>query len=112
MAVIHLSIVVPNLDEVRANFDRIKIHRSATGEAGPYIELTVPTNRPVLEANRPVYEFTDTAGSDIYWYRSSFYHSVSGLESSLSDPQQGEGAEALSVLTVEELKDYYRKSVV
>jgi hypothetical protein len=107
MAVIHLSIVVPNLDEVRANFDRIKIHRSTAGEAGPYVELTTPSNRPVLEENRPVYEFTDTAGNDIYWYRSSFYHTVSGLESSLSDPQQGEGAEALSVLTVEELKDYY-----
>lgn len=107
MAVIHLSIVVPNLDEVRANFNCIKVHRSTAGEVGPYIELTTPSNRPVLEENRPVYEYTDTTGSDDYWYRSSFYNSISGLESSLSDPQQGEGSDALGVLTVDELKDYY-----
>ena len=107
MSVILLKINVPNLADVLANFDRLKIHRSTTGEIGPYIELTTPSTRPLLAANRPVYEYQDLTGSDAYWYRSSYYNATTGLESSLSDPQQGEGADAFQVITVEELKDIY-----
>jgi hypothetical protein len=107
MALIKLSIVVASLDEVRENFDRIKIYRSTTGVTGAYVEITDPTSRLVLESGKVVYDYTDLSGHEDYYYRSSYYNSITSLESSQSDPQQGEGDSALDVLSVEELKTNY-----
>jgi hypothetical protein len=107
MAIITIRVAVPNLTEVMAQFDKLKIHRSTTGEAGPYSELTDATTRLALEAGKAIYSYTDTTGDDTYYYRSSYFNSVSLLESSLSDPQLGEGAGALDIMSVEELKTNY-----
>lgn len=107
MALIKLNTVVASLDEVRENFDRIKIYRSITGISGTYTEITTPSTRMVLETGKVVYEYTDQSGHEDYYYRSSYFNSISLLESSLSEPQQGEGDSALDVLTVEELKNNY-----
>jgi len=107
MAVIKLSIVVASLADVLANFDRIKVYRATTGVDGVYTEVTTPTTRLILESGKVVYDFTDPAGHEDYYYRSSYYNSVSALESSQSDPQQGEGDSALDVLSVAELKGNY-----
>ena len=107
MALIKLSIVVVSLDEVRTNFDRIKIYRATVGITGPFTEVTDPATRLVLESGKVVYDFTDQNGHEDYYYRSSYYNSVSALESSQSEPQQGEGDSALDVLSVEELKTNY-----
>jgi hypothetical protein len=107
MALINLSIVVASLDDVRATFDRIKIYRSTTGISGVYTEITNPSTRLVLEAGKVVYDYTDTTGHEDYYYKSSFFNSVSLLESSLSDATQGEGDSALDVISVEELKGNY-----
>ena len=40
MAVIKLKIFVGNLTNVMGLFDRIQVHRSETGEGGPYTEIT------------------------------------------------------------------------
>lgn len=107
MAVIVLKIVVQNLDAVLNVFDRIKVHRSTTGEAGPYLEITTPATRVVLEAGVTTYDFTDTDGDPDYFYRVSYFNSTTTQESSLSDPQQGEASAALDVISVEELKTLY-----
>jgi hypothetical protein len=107
MAVIKLQTVVGNLTEVLDVFDKIKVYRSVTGLTGEYLELTAPGTRLALEAGKAIYEYTDSAGSSTYYYKSSYYNSVSGLESSLSDAQQGEGDPALDILSVEELKTNY-----
>lgn len=107
MAVINLKIVVSNVEAVLAQFNRIKVYRSTTGVNGPYTELTDAGTRLVIESNKLVYNYTDTAGDEAYFYRSSYFNSVSALESSLSDPQQGEADPALSILSVDELKTNY-----
>lgn len=107
MAVINLKIVVSNLDAVRDVFDRIKVHRSTTGIDGPYVEITTPATRIQFSDNQIIYEYTDENGDPDYYYRSSYFNSLSTLESSLSDPQQGEGDCALDIITVDQLKTNY-----
>jgi hypothetical protein len=77
MAVIKLNVVVGNLDSVRASFDSIKIYRSITGVDGTYVEITDVATRPYLEAGKLVYSFTDELGSEDYWYKSSYFRSIS-----------------------------------
>jgi len=107
MAVIKLSVMVPDIDTVRSYFDFIKIYRSTTGIDGVYTEITGVGTRIALEDGVTVYSYTDTAGDEGYYYKSSFYNSTSALESSLSDPQEGEGDPALDVISVDELKSFY-----
>lgn len=107
MAVITLKVVVANLEVVQRSFDQIKIYRSTTGLDGTYSEITGPGSRLTLETGKMVYEYTDSAGAAGYYYKSSYFHSVSLLESSLSDAQQGEGDAALDIVSVEELKVNY-----
>jgi len=71
------------------------------------VEITNGATRPPLESGRLVYSYTDEYGSEDYWYKSSYFHSVSLLESSKSDAQQGEGDSALDIMSVSELKTYY-----
>jgi len=107
MAVITLKLVVNNLDSVRATFTHIKVYRATGGLTGTYSEITDVSTRIALEAGKIVYDFTDEAGDPDYYYKSSYYHSVSGLESSKSDAQQGEGDAALDIISVSELKTNY-----
>jgi hypothetical protein len=107
MSVITLKLVVGNLDSVRATFTHIKVYRSTTGLTGVYSEITDVATRIPLEAGHVVYDFTDEAGDPDYYYKSSYYHTVSGLESSKSDAQQGEGDAALDIISVSELKINY-----
>lgn len=107
MAVITLKVVVGNLESVRRTFNQIKIYRSTTGLTGNYTELTDSTTRIYLEAGKTVYDYIDEAGAVGYYYKSSYYETVSGLESSLSDAQQGEGDTALDIVSVSELKTNY-----
>jgi hypothetical protein len=107
MAVIKIKVVVSTLSEVQKLFDRIKIYRSTTGLTGTFTEITEPADRMVLETGKIVYEFSDLTGATGYFYKSSYFHSVSLLESSLSEAQQGEGDSALDIISVDELKNFY-----
>lgn len=104
---IQLSVAVPSIVEVMKHYNRIRVYRSVTTQTGEYVEITTLDTRPVLESGKSVYDFTDTAGSNSYWYRTAYYNQDSGLESTPSVPQQGELSTALQLLTVEELKDLY-----
>jgi hypothetical protein len=89
MATIRLTITVDDVDEVIALFDQLKVYRSTTGVIGTYVELTGLGTRIPLVAGRSVYEYVDASGDPLFWYKSSFFDSVSSAESSLSDPRQG-----------------------
>lgn len=104
MALIKLNLVVPSIEDVIGFFDRIKVYRSTTGITGVYTEVTTAGDRPTLEPGVSVYSYFDTAGAETYYYKSSFYNSVSTDESSQSAPALGEGSAALDVLSVDELK--------
>ena len=107
MAVITLKIVVGNLERVQTVFDQIKVYRSINGISGTYAELTGLGTRIALVSTMMVYEYTDIAGHADYFYKTSYYNSSSGLESSKSDAQQGEGDAALDIISVDELKTNY-----
>lgn len=104
MAVITLKIVVANLAQVMEHFDKLKIYRSTTGRTGLYTELTNGASRPSLVATESTYDYEDLSGDPTYWYKISYFSTSTGLESTLSEPQQGEGDSALDLLSVEELK--------
>lgn len=90
MATIRLRIIVDDIDDTIAIFDQIKVYRSTTGVAGVYTELTGLGTRIPLVAGQSVYEYVDISGDPTYYYKSSFFNSVSSAESSLSDPRLGE----------------------
>lgn len=107
MAVITVKIVVANIDNVMDTFNRIKIYRSTTGLSGIYTELTDVSTRIALESSVTVYEYVDESGDADYYYKVSYFHSTSLLESSKSDAQKGEGDAALDIISVAELKSNY-----
>ena len=108
MAVIKLTFVVPNIEDVLESYDQIKVYRSTAGEDGTYLEITDASTRITLEAGKTQYEYTDSVGSVDYWYSNSFFLSVAPFtESSRSDPVQGESDPALSILSVEQLQTRY-----
>lgn len=90
MAVIKLTITVDDIAAVLTTFDKIKVYRSVTVEAGPYVELTTALTRIDLVAGTSVYTFDDTAGDAAYYYKVSYFNSTSLLESSLSDSILGD----------------------
>lgn len=69
-------------------FDQVKFYR-ATSLAGTYsVVATVALD--VDNDERKTY-YDDTTGLTSYYYKISFYHSVSAVESTLSDPVKGSG---------------------
>jgi hypothetical protein len=89
MATITLTITVEDIDATIALFDKLKIYRSTAGVGGPFVELTTVPTRPDLVAGQSVYEYVDGAGDPAYFYKTSYFNSVSSSESSLSDAIQG-----------------------
>lgn len=70
-------------------FDQVKYYRSTTGSTGTYTLLTTVALDVDNENLQTIYD--DTTGVSTYYYKVSMYHSVSTLESALSDPIPGGG---------------------
>lgn len=89
MATIKVRWVVDELSNVMTQYDQVKVYRSST-KTGTYSEITGPTTRVDLVVDEVQYEYIDNTAPDVtYWYRTSYYNSSSGLESSMSSPIQG-----------------------
>lgn len=73
----------------RLRFDQVKFYRSTDGIDGTYSELTAIAIDVDQAELTTVYD--DTSGISSYYYKVSYYNSVSTLESSLSDPIPGSG---------------------
>ncbi len=108
---LELPIVVPNIAAVRSVYDRVKVFRAAVAE-GPFTEISAPGTRITLIAKQRSYSFLDVDGDETYYYRWSFYNTISSAESAYSDTVLGSGASALSVLGVDELKEVFLTGVV
>jgi|WetSurMetagenome_2_1015567.scaffolds.fasta_scaffold90233_2 hypothetical protein len=109
---IKLKIQVAELANVLELFNRIKVYRSDTGISGPYVEITTDETRMRLQQAVSLYLFDDSTGSTESWYRTSYYHTETGLEGGLSDPRQGEDMEINSlIMSVQDLKDIYLTGV-
>jgi len=105
-----VTVVVEDIGNVLNFFDKIKIYRSTdstNGTDGTFTEVTTAATRPTLLVGKKIYEFVDPNGAETYWYRSSYFNSGMSAESSQSDAVQGDSEPALSILTPQELKDFY-----
>jgi hypothetical protein len=105
--IIKLKIQVDELDNVLTQFDRIKVYRSTTGIAGPFTELTIAATRIPLQQGKTLYEFDDINGAITYWYKTSYFHSTTLLESNQSDAHLGDDPSTANIMTVQQLKDIY-----
>lgn len=103
MAVIKLTVTVDSISAAIATFDQIKVYRSTTTVGGVYSEITGPLTRLTLVAGTSVYYYDDVAGDAGYFYKVSFFDSGSLLESSLSDPIEGD-VDPLYV-TIQQVRD-------
>ena len=74
--------------ELLAGYDSVKVYRS-NFEDGIFLEVSGLATRPSLTVTQIYYNFTDTTGTSSSWYKTSFYGSVTLLESSLSASSRG-----------------------
>lgn len=107
MSVIKIRWTVEEITNVISQFDVQKIYRSITGENGSYIEITNSSTRIPLENDKSDYYYDDLDGNSTYWYKIAYYNSLSDLESNASVPRVGNFLSALSIISVEELKEIY-----
>lgn len=70
-------------------FDQVKYYRSTTGSSGAYVSLTTVALDVDNENLQTIYD--DTTGLATYYYKVSMYHSISAVESALSDAIPGGG---------------------
>lgn len=70
-------------------FDQVKFYRSTTGIAGAYSVISTQ-NMDVDNADLTT-KYDDTTGLSTYYYKFTFYHSVSTVESAFSDIIAGSG---------------------
>lgn len=97
---------VTDLDRVLELYDVIKVYRADTYD-GTYVEVGA-ANRTRLQAGVSRYLIYDDTGSTSSWYKTSFYHTVTDAESTLSDPAHGEDVSITSnLLSVDQLKSIY-----
>jgi hypothetical protein len=75
-------------------FDQVKFYR-ATSLSGSYSAVATVTIDVDNDEKKTYYD--DTTGLSSYYYKVSLYHSVSGVESTLSDPVKGSGYTAKQV---------------
>jgi hypothetical protein len=102
-----IEIEVPDPDAVLVSFDQIQVHRSTSGEAGPYAELTAVSTRIDIVSGTTEYEYEDKEGSADYFYKFRFFNSTSLTADVFSEPQPGELDPALSIISIEQLKTFY-----
>ncbi len=80
---------------IRLRFDQIKFYRSTTTSAGTFTLLA--TQNVDVNQEDFITPYDDTGGIATYYYKTSFYNSISTLESATSDPVLGGGYSRNSV---------------
>lgn len=107
---ITVSVNDDNVAEViECGFDRILLERSVNGGLS-WKEVTLPSERVVLEASTTEYKIRDRTGDAAYQYRTRYIATRGALKGECSDPSDaiaGAGLALRSLLTVPELKNRY-----
>lgn len=73
----------------RLRYDQVKFYRSTSGSNGTYSLLS--TVALDVDNAELITVYDDVVGLSTYYYEISYYHSISTLESSKSDPVPGQG---------------------
>jgi hypothetical protein len=106
-SVVKVAVNDENLTDVTtAGFDRMVVERSMDGGLS-YAEITVPSERPLLDPTNPTITFFDRSGNENYWYRFRYINTKNGERSKPSEAILGEGLLIRQFLTVEQLKARY-----
>lgn len=105
---IEIVVVISDVDDqIDDGYDQIQIHRSTSGEGGPFVEITTATTRLVLVAQETTYRYEDVEGNASYWYKYRLYKSATEDVGAFSDPLPGEQDGALDIVSIDELKTNY-----
>jgi hypothetical protein len=107
MAIIKLKIQVDELENVLSQFNRIKVYRSTDGIDGTYSEITNTSTRIPLQQGVTQYIYDDQSGEITYYYKTSYFHTTTTLESALSEPRRGSDPVTDGILSMQELLDVY-----
>ena len=102
-----LDFDVPDVNAILVNFDCIQVFRSVNGPTGTYAEATDQNTRPRLVTDKTEYRFTDVNGAQPFYYKYRYYNSIDQTFDTFSDPERGAPEPALTVLSIEELKELY-----
>ncbi len=89
---INLTFTVSNIATVELIYNRIRVNKSTTGQAGPYVALVdmVPTDIE-LTSGQSVYRAIDNEGEVDHWYISQYWNTTNtGIVSGWSSPVLGE----------------------
>jgi hypothetical protein len=107
---ITVSVDDANVAEViECGLDRLILERSENGGLS-WAEVTLPSERAVLEADKTTYKLVDRRGDAAYQYRTRYMGTTGALKGQCSDPSEaiaGAGLAIRSLLTVPELKARY-----
>jgi hypothetical protein len=103
--VIHITVTDENLATVvEAGFQRMVVERSIDGGLS-FNEITVPSERPVLEGT--VVSFFDRSGDPSYIYRTRYINEATGELTQASESVDGIGLAIRGILTVPQFKGRY-----
>ena len=87
-------------------YDRIRIYRSATSD-GTFAEVTDVGTRLILNTAQTDYIYIDGTGTATSWYKYEFTNTANANTSGQSGAFQGKTAFQDSVLSVDDLKQFY-----
>lgn len=104
---IKITVRVAKLDNVLQSFDQIQVFRSVTGINGAYAEISGAGTRINMQQGVESYEYDDTNGDIIYYYKTRYYNSGTLNASNFSAPILGDEASTANIMTVSDLKDLY-----
>lgn len=103
-----VRVLINDPDDAIANgFTEIQIHRSTTGEGGPFAEITNSLTRLKVESGKKEYVFEDEKGSPEYWYKFALFDPINVILDTFSDAAPGEQDPALDICSIKELKTFY-----
>ncbi len=106
-AVVKLDVTDENIETVvTMGYDRLMVERSTDGGL-TYSEISVPSERPLLDPTNPTIVFYDRSGNENYYYRYRYRNTKDGTMSNPSAGVIGEGLMIRQFLTVEQLKARY-----
>lgn len=113
--VIRISVTDDSIPTViEMGFDRLVVERS-TNLGVSWSEVTLPVDRPILEAGKITYSWIDRMGAPAYLYRTRYLdtkrlaagESFDDATGEPSDPIEGAGLATQCILTVDQLKQRY-----
>jgi len=82
-----IYIKVDELENVLLTYNQVKVYSSAT-EGGTFTEVTTVLDRIDLNEQDNLYSYTDSVGATTDFYKTSYFHSSTLAESSLSTASQ------------------------